>query len=167
MRNALPSWLDVKLGARMILKHPGLTAVAGIAIAVAIALGAVFDIAAGVVDAPLTLDEGDRIVAIEQVDAARNNQEERILLSGGAAAVGLFVAALSVEKLNAVIASVAAPMGGAPFWLHLRVSPGTVAYAFGLAVRRGARRRGSAGAECNGAQTAGATRTPRRGGASG
>ena len=79
MLKALPSWLDVKLGARMILKHPGLTAVAGIAIAVAIALGAVFDIAAGVVDAPLPLDEGDRIVAIEQFDAARNDQEERIL----------------------------------------------------------------------------------------
>ena len=75
----MASWLDVKLGARMLAKYPGLTLVAGLAIMVAIALGAVFDIAAGVVGATLPFEEGDRIVAIEQWDLERNNQTPRIL----------------------------------------------------------------------------------------
>jgi hypothetical protein len=34
------SWLDIKLGARMVYRYPGLTLVAGVAMGVAIALGA-------------------------------------------------------------------------------------------------------------------------------
>jgi hypothetical protein len=37
MKNRI-SWLDVKLGARMLVKHPGLTVVGGLAIAVAVAV---------------------------------------------------------------------------------------------------------------------------------
>ena len=34
------SWLDVKLGVRMLLKYPGLTIAGGLALAIAIGIGA-------------------------------------------------------------------------------------------------------------------------------
>jgi putative ABC transport system permease protein len=72
-------WLDTKLGARMLIKYPGLSLVGCLGIAVAIACGtaaAVFD---AVVHSPLPLDEGERVVAIENWDVEVNNQERRIL----------------------------------------------------------------------------------------
>ncbi|MDQ3309631.1 MAG: ABC transporter permease, partial [Gemmatimonadota bacterium] len=71
--------LDLKLGARMLAKHPGLTLVGGLGMAVAIAIGAVFDVTAAVVHTPLPLDDGERLVAIESWDAEINNQERQIL----------------------------------------------------------------------------------------
>jgi predicted permease len=79
MHRLMLSWLDVKLAGRMLVKYPGLTLAGGIAITAAIAIGAVFDVAAGVVDSALPLDEGDRIVAIENWDAEINNQDPQIL----------------------------------------------------------------------------------------
>ena len=73
------SWLDIKLAAHMLGKHPGLTLTGGLAITAAIALGAVFDVAASIVGASLPLEDGDRVVAIENWDAEINNQEPRIL----------------------------------------------------------------------------------------
>src|SRR5688572_14044300 len=36
------SWLDLKLGWRMLIKYPGLTCVSGVGIAIAIAIGTIF-----------------------------------------------------------------------------------------------------------------------------
>lgn len=69
------SWLDFKLGARMLVKYPGLTLVGGLGMAVAIALGAgVFSVVDAMTNPTLPLDEGDRIVAVENLDVASNNQ---------------------------------------------------------------------------------------------
>lgn len=72
-------WLDCKLGARMLVKYPGLTLVGGVGMAVAIAIGAVFAATAATVDAKLPLEEPESIVAIEVWDTAVNNQQRRIL----------------------------------------------------------------------------------------
>jgi putative ABC transport system permease protein len=60
------SWLDIKLGARMIYRYPGLTIIGGVAMGVAIALGAgVLGVIALMNDPEIPLDEGDRIVGIQ------------------------------------------------------------------------------------------------------
>ena len=71
--------LDLKLGVRMLVKHPGVTLVGGLGMAAAIAIGAVFGAANAAVFATLPFDEGERVVAIESWDAEINNQEPRIL----------------------------------------------------------------------------------------
>jgi predicted permease len=73
-------WLDVKLGVRMLIKHPGLALVGvfGIAVAVAIAAGG-FSVIYGNYLASLPLEEGDRMVSIEMWDSAANKTERRIL----------------------------------------------------------------------------------------
>jgi putative ABC transport system permease protein len=59
------SWLDFKLGFRMLAKYPGLTIVGGITIAFAIALGGVaFEYMVQVTRPALGLPAGDRIVAL-------------------------------------------------------------------------------------------------------
>jgi putative ABC transport system permease protein len=74
------SWLDVKLGARMLIKHPGLTLVGGLGMAVAIAIGAgAFAFFYSFLYPRLSLDEGDRIVAVENWDVRRNNESRRSL----------------------------------------------------------------------------------------
>ena len=59
--------LDLKLGARMLAKYPGLTLAGGLALAMAIGIGAGwFDLIGDqFVDPSLPLDEGDRIVGVE------------------------------------------------------------------------------------------------------
>ena len=63
------SWLDVKLGLRLLVRNWGLTLVGGLAMSVAIGIAAVvfaaFDV---ILWTPLPLDEGDRIVAIQVWD---------------------------------------------------------------------------------------------------
>ena len=63
------SWLDLKLGLRLLVRNWGLTLVGGLAMTLAIAIAAVvfaaFDI---VMWSPLPLDEGDRVVAIQVWD---------------------------------------------------------------------------------------------------
>ena len=60
------SWLDVKLGLRMLRKSWGLTLVAGLAMTVVIGLAAVAsDVLAAFGGTDLHLDEGDRVVALE------------------------------------------------------------------------------------------------------
>jgi hypothetical protein len=60
------SWLDVKLGMRMVAKYPWLSGVSVIGMAVAIAIGAAyFSIIGVVLDSTLPVDDGDRVVAIE------------------------------------------------------------------------------------------------------
>ena len=67
------SWMDLKLAIRMLARYPGLTVIgaAGMAVAIAIAAGS-FGIVYTLVDDGLPLVEGDRIIAIQNWDAARN-----------------------------------------------------------------------------------------------
>src|SRR5688572_11672610 len=59
------SWLDIKLGGRMLLKYPGLTVVGGLAMAFAILVGIVIFQFAGLFIYPsLPLPNGDRIVLL-------------------------------------------------------------------------------------------------------
>jgi putative ABC transport system permease protein len=70
--------LDFKLGARMLIKHPGLTLVGGLAMALAVAVGATyFEFATLAVDPRLPLPDGDRVVAIRTWDTAAARVERR------------------------------------------------------------------------------------------
>lgn len=63
------SWLDIRLGCRLLLKHWGLTLAGGLATTVAISIAATvfaaFDL---IMLSPLPLEEGDRVVAIQVWD---------------------------------------------------------------------------------------------------
>ncbi|CAA9301679.1 MAG: hypothetical protein AVDCRST_MAG89-514, partial [uncultured Gemmatimonadetes bacterium] len=72
------SWLDVKLGIRMLVKHPGLTLVGGLGMAVAFAVGAgSFTFFYSHLYPNIPLEDGHRIVAVENWDTKRNNEERR------------------------------------------------------------------------------------------
>ena len=72
------SWLDFKLGFRMLIKYPGLTVVGGLAMAFAIFTGAgTFEFLTQVVHPVIPLPEGDRIVGIRLLDAATGRTEGR------------------------------------------------------------------------------------------
>jgi predicted permease len=64
------SWLDVKLGLRMLWKHPGLTLVSVFALAVGIPVGMV-PIHVVKAEAPPPLDESDRIQVLRNSDVTR------------------------------------------------------------------------------------------------
>ncbi|MGH9311353.1 MAG: ABC transporter permease [Vicinamibacterales bacterium] len=73
-------WLDFKLGLRMLVKYPGLSLVAVLGMALAIAIGAgAFAFFYSFMNPTLPLDEGERVVAIENWDAAARNRENRTL----------------------------------------------------------------------------------------
>ncbi|HEX5475892.1 MAG TPA: ABC transporter permease [Vicinamibacterales bacterium] len=60
------SWLDVKLGVRMLAKYPGLSAIGVIGMALAIAIGAGYFAAIGAaLDSTLPVPDGDRVLAIQ------------------------------------------------------------------------------------------------------
>jgi putative ABC transport system permease protein len=74
------SWLDVKLGIRMLRKYPGLSIAGGLALAIAIGVGAAwFDLTGDVMRPTLPLPGGDRIVEVEMRDSAGAQDERRIL----------------------------------------------------------------------------------------
>jgi putative ABC transport system permease protein len=74
------SWLDWKLGARMLLKHPALTIIGGLSLAAAIAIGVVgIEVAGELLCKPLPFDEGGRVVRLETQDAAASRVEPRVL----------------------------------------------------------------------------------------
>ena len=63
------SWLDVKLGLRMLRKYPALAVVSVIGMSVAIAIAAGYYGAIGaMIDPSLPLEEGDRIVSVRNAD---------------------------------------------------------------------------------------------------
>ena len=63
---AVVSWLDVKLSIRMLVKHPGLSSVSMIGMTIAVTIGAcAFGVIRGMTASPLPLDEGGRIVTIQ------------------------------------------------------------------------------------------------------
>ncbi|HEX8431078.1 MAG TPA: ABC transporter permease, partial [Longimicrobium sp.] len=70
--------LDLKLARRMLVKSPGLTLVGGLGMAVAIAVGAAAFIFMHALFSPrIPLDEGDRLVALENWNVEINNEERR------------------------------------------------------------------------------------------
>ena len=74
------SWLDWKLGARLLLKYPALTIIGGLSLAAAIAIGAVgIEVAGELLYKRLPFDEGSRVVRLETQDAAASRVEPRVL----------------------------------------------------------------------------------------
>lgn len=74
------SWLDVKLGGRMLVKYPALSLIGGLTLAVAIGLGAGwFEITRQILEPRLPLDDGERIVRIDTWDAEEGAVEKRSL----------------------------------------------------------------------------------------
>ena len=74
------NWLDLKLGGRMLAKHPGLTIVGGFAMAFAIWVGVViFQLASLMFFPTLPLANGDRIVELKLQDVATNKPEPKEL----------------------------------------------------------------------------------------
>jgi hypothetical protein len=72
------SWLDFKLGFRMLVKYPGLTIIGALAMAFAIWVGAgAFEFVRQGASPVLPLDEGDRVVGILLMDAERSGVERR------------------------------------------------------------------------------------------
>jgi predicted permease len=65
------SWLDVKLGLRMLVKHPGLSFVAVFALAVGIPVGVIPFHVVNATEAPPPLEESDRIQVLRNSDVAR------------------------------------------------------------------------------------------------
>jgi predicted permease len=74
------SWLDFKLGGRMLVKHPGLTLVAVLALSVAIGGGAAYlEFLNDLYHPTLPLPDGERIVGLQNWNASRGEPEERSL----------------------------------------------------------------------------------------
>lgn len=71
--------LDIRLGARMLVRSWGLTVVAVVGLAVAIGLGAVFHAGTAVITRPLPLPGGEALVVLEQMDAEVGSQERSIV----------------------------------------------------------------------------------------
>ena len=74
------SWLDWKLGARLLLKYPALTIIGGLSLSGAIAIGAVgIEVAGELLYKRLPFDEGGRVVRLETQDTAASRVEPRVL----------------------------------------------------------------------------------------
>ena len=72
------SWLDFKLGFRMLARYPGLTVVGGLAMAFAIWMGtATFELMTQLMRPTLPLPAGEEIVGLRVWDAKTNRQEMR------------------------------------------------------------------------------------------
>src|SRR6187397_3086153 len=71
---------DYKLGVRMLRKFPGLTIAGGLALAIAIGIGAGwYDLSGDLFRPKIPLPGGDRIVEIEMRDAVAGQDERRLL----------------------------------------------------------------------------------------
>src|SRR5688572_30668317 len=74
------SWLDWRLGARLLLKYPALTIIGGLSLAAAIAIGAVgIEVAGELLYKRLPFPEGGRVVRLETQDTAASRVEPRVL----------------------------------------------------------------------------------------
>ena len=72
--------LDVKLGGRMLRKYPGLTLAGGLALAIAIGIGAGwYDLTSKFLAPTIPLPEGDRLVSIETHNSLTNEPEPRVV----------------------------------------------------------------------------------------
>ena len=71
---------DYRLGLRMLVKYPGLTLAGGLALAIAIGIGAAwYDLSGDLFRPTIPLPQGDRIVEVEMRDAVSPGDERRIL----------------------------------------------------------------------------------------
>jgi putative ABC transport system permease protein len=71
---------DYRLGLRMLVKYPGLTLAGGLALAIAIGIGAAwYDLSRDLLRPTLPLPEGDRIVEVEMRDSVAGEDERRVL----------------------------------------------------------------------------------------
>ena len=71
---------DYKLGLRMLLKYPGLTIAGGLALAIAIGVGAgYYDLVGKAMMPTIPLPEGDRLVLIETQNTLTNVPEPRVV----------------------------------------------------------------------------------------
>jgi predicted permease len=78
--DAAPSTLDIKLGARILAKSPGLSLVGGLGIAVAVALGvAGYAVVNSYFFPVVPLNEGDRLVSLAKFDPQARHEEDRLL----------------------------------------------------------------------------------------
>ena len=78
--DAAPSALDIKLGARILAKSPGLSLVGGLGIAVAVALGAAgYAVVNSYFFPTVPLNEGDRLVSLAKFDPQARHEEDRLL----------------------------------------------------------------------------------------
>ena len=78
------SWLDVKLGARMLRKYPGLSIVSVLGMAVAIAVGAgFFAFISSMLDPTLPLPAGESIVYLQNSTSNPGNPDRRVLFDYG------------------------------------------------------------------------------------
>jgi predicted permease len=74
------SWLDFKLGFRMVRRYPGLTTVSVLAMGFAVWAGAsTFEFVNQILAPRIPLDEGDRIVGIQLLETHLNQLEEQAL----------------------------------------------------------------------------------------
>jgi predicted permease len=74
------SWLDWKLGARLLLKYPGLTFIGGLSLAGALALGTIgIEVADELLYKRLPFPDGGRVVRLETQDTAASRVEPRVL----------------------------------------------------------------------------------------
>lgn len=70
---------DYKLGLRMLMKYPGLTLAGGLALAIAIGVGAGwYDVSGKIMNPTIPLPEGDRLVLIETQNTLTNQRELRV-----------------------------------------------------------------------------------------
>src|SRR5690349_5367588 len=80
MRSLAVSWLDFKVGIRMLARYPGLTLVGTVAIAVAIALGSVYFEAINKWQNPrLPIRNAERVVQVRNWDVKAARSEGRTL----------------------------------------------------------------------------------------
>ena len=71
---------DYRLGFRMLVKYPGLTLAGGLALAIAIGVGAGwYDVIGQIVAPTIPLPDGDRLVVIETRNTLTNEPEPRML----------------------------------------------------------------------------------------
>ena len=79
-RSATLSWLDLKLAIRMLLKYPGLTVIGGLGIAMAVAIGVGFFAIFEARFYPIIpLNDGERLVGLQNINARTYRQEHRAL----------------------------------------------------------------------------------------
>lgn len=118
-RSLRVSWLDFKVGLRILARFPGLTLVSTVAIAVAIALGSIYFEAVNKWQNPsLSIPDADRVISISNWDANTSSPEPRMLYDfatwrGQVRSLDLLGAAIEFERNLATEDGQIEPVSGA------------------------------------------------------